>query len=230
MKRIVFSMGLILLMNWASSHPVGPEKAQQLAETFWQQSGCAIRSGISANALTDITAQTEFSHLYIFSSAGGFVILSADDCAKPILAYSTSGSFDPAHIPAQVRDWLFTYENRIEDAVSQQLEATSEIAAQWEMLRSGHWSDAKASQTVSPLITAQWGQSSPYNAACPSNTLVGCVAVAMGQMMHYWQYPEHGTGSHTYTYNGITHNVDFSAVTYNWSAMPNSSSPTWPAN
>ncbi len=65
MKRIVFSVGLILLMNWASSHPVGPEKAQQLAETFWQQSGCAIRSGISANALTDITAQTEFSHLYI---------------------------------------------------------------------------------------------------------------------------------------------------------------------
>ena len=224
MKRIVFSMGLILLMNWASSHPVGPEKAQQLAETFWQQSGCAIRSGISANALTDITAQTEFSHLYIFSSAGGFVILSADDCAKPILAYSTSGSFDPENIPAQVRYWLFTYENRIEDAVSQQLEATSEIAAQWEMLRSGHWSDAKASQTVSPLITAQWGQSSPYNAACPSNTLVGCVAVAMGQVMHYWQYPEHGTGSHSYTYNGITHSVDFSAATYNWSAMPNSCS------
>ena len=83
MKRIVFSVGLILLMNWASSHPVGPEKAQQLAETFWQQSGCAIRSGISANALTDITAQTEFSHLYIFSSAGGFVILSADDWPNP---------------------------------------------------------------------------------------------------------------------------------------------------
>lgn len=133
MKRIVFSVGLILLMNWASSHPVGPEKAQQLAETFWQQSGCAIRSGISANALTDITAQTEFSHLYIFSSAGGFVILSADDCAQPILAYSTSGSFDPANIPAPVRDWLFTYESRIEEAVSQQLEATSEIAAQAEI-------------------------------------------------------------------------------------------------
>ena len=224
MKRIVFSMGLILLMNWASSHPVGPEKAQQLAETFWQQSGCAIRSGISANALTDITAQTEFSHLYIFSSADGFVILSADDCAQPILAYSTSGSFDPENIPAPVRDWLFTYESRIEEAVSQQLEATSEIAAQWEMLQSGHWSDAKASQTVSPLITAQWGQSSPYNAACPSNTLVGCVAVAMGQVMHYWQYPEHGTGSHSYTYNGITHSVDFSAATYNWSTMPNSCS------
>ena len=224
MKRITFTFGLILLMNWASSNPIGPVKAQQLAETFWQQSGCAVRSGISANALTDITAQTDFSHLYIFSNAGGFVILSADDCARPVLAYSTSGSFDPEIIPAPVRDWLFTYENRIEDAVNQHLEATAEISAQWELLQSGHWGDAKASQTVNPLITAQWGQSSPYNAACPSNTLVGCVAVAMGQVMHYWQYPEHGTGSHSYTYNGFTHNVDFSAATYNWNAMPNSCS------
>ena len=224
MKRIAFSISLILLLNWAFSTPVNPVKARRLAETFWQQSGCAVRSGLSAHALSDITAQTDFSHLYIFSSAGGFVILSADDCAKPILAYSTSGSFDPENIPAPVRDWLSSYEIRIEDAVSQHLEATPEIAAQWELLQSGHWSDAKASQTVTPLITAQWGQGSPYNAACPSNTLVGCVAVAMGQVMHYWQYPEHGIGSHSYTDNGITHNVDFSAATYNWNAMPNSCS------
>lgn len=224
MKRIAFSISLILLLNWAFSTPVSPVKARQLAETFWQQSGCAIRSGLSAHALTDITSQTDFSHLYIFSSAGGFVILSADDCAKPILAYSTSSSFNPENIPDPVKDWLSNYENRIEDAVNQHLEATSEIAAQWELLQSGHWSDAKAAQTVNPLITAQWGQGSPYNAACPSNTLVGCVAVAMGQVMHYWQYPEHGTGSHSYTDNGITHNVDFSTATYNWNAMPNSCS------
>lgn len=224
MRRIAFSIGLILLMNWAYSNPVDPAKAQQLAETFWQQSGCAVRSGISANALADITAQTDLSHLYIFSSAGGFVILSADDCAKPILAYSTSSGFNPDNIPAPVRDWLSTYENRIEDAVSQHLEATSEIAAQWEELQSGHWRNSKDTQTVDPLINAHWGQGSPYNASCPSNTLVGCVAVAMGQVMHYWKYPEHGTGSHSYTYNGITHTVDFSAATYNWNAMPNSCS------
>lgn len=224
MRRIVFSIGLLLLLNWAFSNPVSPARAQQSAETFWQQSGCAVRSCIPANTLVNITAQTGFSHLYIFTNAGGFVILSGDDCAKPILAYSTSGSFNPENIPAPVRDWLSTYENRIEDAVNQHLEATSEIVAQWEMLQSGHWNDAKAAQTVNPLITAQWGQGSPYNAACPSNTLVGCVAVAMGQVMHYWKYPEHGMGAHTYTYNGITHNVDFSTATYNWNAMPNSCS------
>ena len=225
MKRISFIIGLILLMNLgALCNPISPEKAQQLAETFWQQSGCAARSGISADALTNITAQTAFSHLYIFSNASGFVILSGDDCAKPILAYSTSGGFNPEDIPSAVRDWLFTYENRIEDAINQHLEATAEIAAQWEMLEAGHWRDAKDAQTVSPLITAKWGQGSPYNALCPPNTPVGCVAVAMGQVMHYWKYPDHGIGSHSYTYNGITHNVDFSSATYNWNAMPNSCS------
>ena len=134
MKRIAFSISLILLLNWAFSTPVNPMKARQLTETFWQQSGCAVRSGLSAHTLTDITSQTDFSHLYIFSSAGGFVILSADDCAKPILAYSTSGSFNPENIPDPVKDWLSNYENRIEDAVNQHLEATSEIAAQWELL------------------------------------------------------------------------------------------------
>ena len=224
MKRISLSIGLILLVNWALCNPVGPMKAQHLAETFWQQSGCEARSGISANTLVDITAQTEFTHLYIFSNDGGFVILSGDDCSKPILAYSTSGSFDPENIPAAVRDWLFTYEIRIEDAINQHLEATSEITAQWEMLQSGHWIDSKNAQTVDPIITAKWGQGSPYNALCPPNTPVGCVAVAMGQVMHHWKYPEHGIGSHSYTYNGITHNVDFSSATYNWNAMPNSCS------
>lgn len=225
MKRIPFVIGLVLLMNLgALCHPISPTKAQHLAETYWQQSGCAARSGLSANTLVDITAQTGFSHLYIFSNVSGFVILSGDDCAKPILAYSTNSGFDPEHIPTSVRDWLYTYEIRIEDAANQHLEATPEIAAQWELLLSGQWRDSEDAQTVAPIITAKWGQGSPYNALCPPNTPVGCVAVAMGQVMHHWKHPEHGIGSHSYTYNGITHNVDFSNATYDWDAMPNNCS------
>ena len=149
MKRISFIIGLVLFMSLgALCHPVSPTKAQHFAETFWQQSGCAARSGISANTLVDITAQTGFSHLYIFSNAGGFVILSGDDCAKPILAYSTSSSFNPKNIPSAVRDWLFTYDSRIESAINQHLEATPEIIAQWEMLHSGYWRNSKNAKTV----------------------------------------------------------------------------------
>lgn len=221
MKRILCGIVLLLLAGWAWGDPVGPEEARQTVLTFWQQSDCASLSGVEACAFADVTAQTEFSHLYIFSSPGAFVILSADDCAKPILAYSTTSAFDPGDIPAAVRDWLFTYDSRIGQAVSLQLVTTPEIAAQWELLRSGRWFEGRKDRTVDPLVSAQWGQNTPYNAMCPSNTLVGCTAVAMGQIMHYWKYPEHGTGSHAYTSNGYSHDVDFSAATYDYDAMPN---------
>ena len=42
---------------------------------------------------------------------------------------------------------------------------------------------------------------------------VGCVATAMGMIMHYWGYPSHGMG----TWNG----VNFGETTYNWENMPN---------
>ena len=221
MKKLSLFIATLFLMNLATSSPINPMIAKQLAQTFWQQSGCAVRSGSTAEELVDVTAQTGFSHLYIFSNANGFVILSGDDCAKPILAYSTSSRFDPEDIPAVVRDWLFTYESRIEDAVNQNLTANNEISAQWETLRAGHWRNSKDTQTVDPLVTAQWGQREPYNAMCPTNTPVGCVAVAMGQIMHYWKYPRNGFGQHSYTYNGITHSVDFGSATYDWNAMPN---------
>ena len=53
------------------------------------------------------------------------------------------------------------------------------------------------------LITVAWGQDAPYNAMCPvtngTQTLPGCVAVTMAQMMSYWQYPQQPTGEITYS-------------------------------
>lgn len=53
---------------------------------------------------------------------------------------------------------------------------------------------------------------------CP----VGCVALAMGQVMHYWHHPTWGEGSHTYIDSlgcGETLTADFGAHHYDWSKM-----------
>lgn len=59
-------------------------------------------------------------------------------------------------------------------------------------------------------IPVNWGQHSPYNKYCPEkdgrNCVVGCVAVAVGQLMAFHQWPAQ--------YNGYT---------YDWSRMINSS-------
>ena len=62
-------------------------------------------------------------------------------------------------------------------------------------------------QTVSPLLTTNWGQGTSYNnllTTCSPEIfpLVGGASVAMGQIMHYYQYPSSAYG-HTYNYSAM---------------------------
>lgn len=80
---------------------------------------------------------------------------------------------------------------------------------------------------VDPLLSDLWHQYyEPYTLCTPTidgePCVAGCVASAMAQVMHYWQYPEHGYGSHTYvdsTGCKQTLSCDFSQHTYNWANM-----------
>ena len=91
---------------------------------------------------------------------------------------------------------------------------------------------------VEPLLTSTWGQRAPYNFMCPLKTptpwggyqpdeqhcRVGCVAVAMGQIMRYHQWPAQGEGSNSVVYpvlntSANTFSVDFSEATYDWDNM-----------
>lgn len=75
---------------------------------------------------------------------------------------------------------------------------------------------------VSPLLTTTWAQGSPYNTFCPLDTLggdtqVGCAAVALAQVMKYWNHPTQGVGSYSYsTANYGTMSANFGATTYDW--------------
>ncbi len=91
---------------------------------------------------------------------------------------------------------------------------------------------------VEPLLTSTWGQRAPYNFMCPLKTptpwggyqpdeqhcRVGCVAVAMGQIMRYHQWPAQGEGSNSVVYpvlstSANTFSVDFAEATYDWDNM-----------
>lgn len=61
--------------------------------------------------------------------------------------------------------------------------------------------------SVSPMLTTRWFQRRPFNEDCPikkgNNAPVGCVAVALGQIMAYHEYPNDG-----FTIDGMTCNWD----------------------
>lgn len=80
---------------------------------------------------------------------------------------------------------------------------------------------------VEPLLTDVWDQYAPFNGMCPVDSTgercaVGCVATAMTQVMHYWQWPRRGTGSYEYKDSTGCKQVlsaDFASHTYDWGNM-----------
>lgn len=92
---------------------------------------------------------------------------------------------------------------------------------------------AEFKPSVQPLLKTTWGQNAPYNQHCPQRTNadgelencpVGCVALALGQIMKYYNYPETGKGSKSYQPFGLSEPVsaDFENTEYKWDLMRDS--------
>jgi hypothetical protein len=193
---------------------VTPETAQKVATTFLNGNGA------KAAQLTDLSKAAGFPNLYIFTAEEGFVVMSADDCAKPILGYSLTDKFVVEEMPENLRWWLQQYSDEIQWAIENNILSDNSTATEWLDLKEGNASKDTPTVVVGPLLETQWNQDSPYNMYCPSGTVTGCVATAMAQVMKYWNYPEQGQGSHT-NENNSAQTINFGETTYDWANMTN---------
>ena len=173
------------------------------------------------------TAQGDAA-FYVFNYEQGFVIVSADDRAYPILAYSDESGFEPHDIAPALQEYLLGLVEQIEWAMAEDYHS-EEIAQHWKSIENGIIYKA-GEKSVTPLLPDTWNQDCYYNDLCPvdangpcGHCYVGCTSLAMGQIMHYWNYPEHGQGSTSYTPPGYPQQyANFGATTYEWANMPNS--------
>ena len=225
---IVMTMGVFAM----KANPVDMNAAREVGFKFMNANAKTPMRGIDdLRLVTTYNISRGDAAFYIFNTSTGFVIVSADDCATPILGYSNEGQFDTENIPIQLQDYLQGFVEQIQYGIENRLGADEKIARQWILVRRTGWlNENRSGEVVEPLITALWNQGCYYNAMCPEaqngpcgHCYTGCVATAMAQIMHYWGYPEHGTGSHSYTpYDYPEQSVDFGATTYDWDNMPNS--------
>ena len=174
--------------------------------------------------------ENKVAAFFVFNTSDGFVIVSADDCETPIIGYSHEGHFDPNAVPEQMEAYLQDFVARIQYGIENHIEADEATARQWELAKTtGRLNESKTATAVEPLLTEMWEQGCHYNDLCPTfskvpcgHAEVGCVAVAMGQIMHYWRYPETGWGSHSYNNLGFQLSADFGNTVYDWDHMPDS--------
>ena len=219
---------------------VTPAQALYVGYTF-MRTGDGTKSGtVSKQAMQLVYTGQAFDSLtgtvtdcyYVFAlQPKGFVIVAADDRVEPILGYSYDNDFAVADMPDHVRSWLNGYERQIETVAKNNFQPAPETQTKWTRLKSGQsMNSAKSDTSVGPLLTTTWDQGQYYNSLCPApanasgpagHVYAGCVATAMAQIIHYWGYPAHGRGTHSYSSDYGTLTVNYDSTNYNHTLMPN---------
>lgn len=180
----------------------------------------AQKIAISRFPVTDTTIQevicrtsdVQDTLLYEVKMRGGkTVLLSGDRRCKPVLGVFDNNTNisvlrDEEKIPIPLKKLILKYERNIASFIN----LTSDTAhrdAGWDTLTSRI---ELPTRTSSNLISSQWGPSvsndgndlESYNCHTPvidgCQTTAGSAAVAMGQLMYYWRYPNFRTSTYDF--------------------------------
>ncbi len=137
----------------------------------------------------------------------GFVILSAYKFYEPILGYSTENNFQTYNMPDNLYYWMQQYSYVI-DSIYIHNPTNKQYSEKWNYYENLNY-QKRETKAGFFLLSSEWGQSinndgfcghndyGAYNKFVPENNsacncdkcTAGCIAVAMAQIINYWQYP-----------------------------------------
>ena len=235
MKKLFLLLSLVFMaFSVMQAGPVDQQKAQMLGSRFLSATAVGQRS---ADVQLDLVSVANdplrgVADYYVFNvkDGDGFVIIAGDDRVKPILAYSTSGTYNPNNVADGFAYTLGVFQQEIRYVRDHHINATPDIAAEWKsLMTTGYIRQGRTPrEVVGPVCQTHWHQNFPYNSQCPEDpngnggfVYAGCVATAMGQVMKFWDYPEHGIGSYSYYPSGYAQQTaNFGETDYHFELMP----------
>ncbi len=237
-------MFAICLTANVSANTIPVIAAQTVSRNFYSQNFTVVPASVTLTFTeTDLHGNPVY-YAFNINANDGFVIVSADDNAHPIIGYSAAGKFVIPTSNNNFSYWMTMRKNEIIAMRAANLSADAAITNEWTAyLNNIQLNNSRASNVVAPLCTTTWDQGNNggfYNANCPvdpslpnsgnstTHCVTGCVATAMAQIMKFWNYPTQGHGSSSYcdcgspfSNNYGTLSANYGTSTYNWAAMPN---------
>lgn len=234
--HLVILFMVFTLCIWGQAGTVSVEKAETVAVNW-----IAERTGLDASRIVISEIDEYFCEEYLTAyiinlSPAAYVIVAADDTCLPVIGYSMENPFPKSLDSPAFRMFFEQKMDEVRYAITSQIEPPLKTREEWKRLAvySDKFQPVKSSKAVQPLLTSKWSQDRYYNAFCPEDISsppgydgrvpVGCVAVAIGQIMRYHAYPERGRFAWSYT--PAEHpeygeqSADFDNTTYHWSNMP----------
>ena len=215
------------------SQAVSFKEAEQIANNFFGKTHKSLQN------CAEISVMGTDTLFYVFNSNNGFVVISADKKAIPVLAYSTENVYDAKNVIPPVKMWMDYYQNQL-FAIRNDKSLVQSASAfnSWEELKHPVKTHKNIGVVIPPLLTSKWGQGTPYNYYCPKDetatynkrAVAGCVATAMAQLMYYFRFPQKGAGDYAYIHDDYGEiAADFESAVYDYSAMTDNPATVNPA-
>ena len=224
MKRNVFfilALSFIMqtVMGYGSSIVVSQNEAYALAKRFVVNHTLPSYA-FQVNENPVFLQDGENIAAYLFKvSPIGFVVVSANNLEQPIIAYSLQNNFALPESEEEATALTLIYgisrnDQKIQGNINKLITHIDEFE-------------------IGPFVQSLWGQVNCYdnngnlvnvsNYYTPNHYAPGCVAISMATLMHHYEWPINGTGSHTYTDNWGsstgTYSADFEETYYSWINM-----------
>lgn len=221
---------LILAFGMALNAPAAPvdsAKASAVVKGWLRLESSPLGSALGKQVTkVDTFKDPAGNPLYhvVYLQPAGFVIVSAEDQAEPIIAFASHGSFNPSSdnpLGALVARDL---PKRVAHARSHAgTTGAAKNQAKWQKLQAslggstntvtanGIDSTLITDVRVAPLLQSTWSQTTsssgasiynfytpPHFEGNPTNAPCGCVATALAQLMYYYQYPTGEVGTNSF--------------------------------
>ena len=221
MKKLLFLAALLFAATSVMAGNVDLSTAQTKAANFLKSKAPQGRLMTSAPTVkwtheVKNSSNAAMAAYYIVNTDKGYVIVAGDDRSREILAYGEGTLTDLNDLPEAVQYFLNIYQKQME-----YLQAHPGMMPQKLNRNLG--------VSVEPMLVTEWSQGKPYNIKTPKKGYgsdpyckVGCAAVALGQVMRFWEYPTVSPALPGYTCPSSGYVLeDLPEYTFDWANMLN---------
>ena len=230
-RTALLAVGLTLFQVLAWAGPRSFQQAQAIAERqaalqgiiMDQQQVSKARKQYLLNGSSSSETATSY---YVFDNGSdkGFTIVSGDDELPEIVGYSAHGNSEHLMKTEGCAAFLKAYQKFVAAFTQGDAKARKILAEQRALKADGRYQQPK----IAPLLgDIAWNQDPPYNKMCPEyidtvQSVTGCVATAMAQVMRYYKYPTElkaDIPAYTTATNKLKVNAISKGEKYDWDNM-----------
>lgn len=230
-RTALLAVGLTLFQVLAWAGPRSFQQAQAIAERqaalqgiiMDQQQVSKARKQYLLNGSSSSETATSY---YVFDNGSdkGFTIVSGDDELPEIVGYSAHGNSEHLMKTEGCAAFLKAYQKFVAAFTQGDAKARKILAEQRALKADGRYQQPK----IAPLLgDIAWNQDPPYNKMCPEyidtvQSVTGCVATAMAQVMMYYKYPTElkaDIPAYTTATNKLKVNAISKGEEYDWNNM-----------